>query len=67
MPMSVLSKPAALNDADLDAAGGVYVQEIPSGAKDRRAGHGILLVGYDESAVRQPDPCRAVFEPNSER
>ena len=61
------AKPTALDDADLDAAGGVYIQEIPSGAKDRRAGHGILLVGYEDALDGHSEINRVVFEPNDER
>ena len=66
--MTHQQSPEILDDVDLDATRGVYVQEIPSGAKDRRAGHGILLVGYDDTgAATQPTSDWAVFEPNNER
>ena len=59
-------KPRLIDDDDLDVTGGVYVQEVPSGAKARRKPDGILF--FDEAdAVKQPESGWAVFEPNNER
>ena len=65
--MTHQQSPETLDDMDLELAGGVYIQEIPSGAKDRRAGHGMLLAGWDDAAVDRPETGWAVFEPNNER
>lgn len=64
--MTDQKEPETLDDANLDAAGGVYVQEVPSSARPGRNA-GVVLFFDEADGIKQPENRWAVFEPNGER